>query len=64
MHSQEEIREFIFRELPRIIENDPEVQRLIIRLSRRHFADREQTEDRIDRILNELRADRERQEAK
>lgn len=63
MHSQEEIREFIFRELPRIIENDPEVQRLIISLSRRHFADRERTEDRIDRILDELRADRERQEA-
>ena len=63
MHSQEEIREFIFRELPRIIENDPEVQRLILSLSRRHFADRERTEDRIDRILDELRADRERQEA-
>lgn len=64
MQSHEEIRNIILKELPRIIENDPEVQNLILRLSKQHFAGKERTEDRIERILDELRADRERQDAK
>lgn len=64
MPTLEEIKDLIFKELPKIIENDPEVQQLILRLSRQYFADKERTEDRIDRILDELKAERERQDRK
>lgn len=59
-----EIREIILKELPNIIEQDREVQQLILRLSKGHFADKEKTEDRFDKILNELAADREAQSKK
>ncbi len=64
MQETKEIRELILKELPRIIENDPEVQELILRLSRRRFADKETTDERFDRILNELRETREQQDKK
>jgi len=59
-----EIREIILKELPIIIEQDREVQQLILRLSKDHFADKRKTEDRFDKILNELAADREAQSKK
>ncbi len=64
MPTLEEIRGLIFKELPKIIENEPEVQQVILRLSRQYFADKERNEDRIDRILDELKAERERQDRK
>ena len=62
MPETKEIRDLILKELPRIIENDPEVQELILRLSRQRFADKETTDERFDRILNELRETREQQD--
>lgn len=59
-----EIREIILKELPNIIEQDREVQQLILRLSKDHFADKEKTEDRFDKILKELAEDRETQNRK
>ncbi len=53
-----EIREIILKELPVILEQDKDVQALVLRLSEGRFADKEKTEDRFDRILNELAADR------
>ena len=57
----EQIKQLILRELPDILQRDPEVEGFILRLSRRHFADREETESRFDRLLDELRRDREEQ---
>jgi len=64
MQNTKEIRDVIIRELPKVIEDDKELQQLIIRLSRQYFADKEHTEDKFDRILGELKADRERQDKK
>jgi len=60
MDSQQ-IKQIILRELPGILQRDPEVESFILRLSRRHFADKEETESRFDRVLDELRRDREEQ---
>ena len=49
-----ELRELIKQELPQLVHDDPEIQDLILRLSRQEFAPRQQTEDRIDRILAKL----------
>lgn len=56
-----EIREIIMKELPSILEQDKEVQDLILRLSKERFAEKEKTEDRFDKILREIAADREAQ---
>ncbi len=60
----QQIKEVILQELPSILENDPEIGRYILQLSRKHFADKAQMEDRFDRILDELRRDREEQRIK
>lgn len=64
MLTMQQIKEIILKELPAILEGDPEMHRFFLQLSRRHFADKTQTEDRFDRILDELRRDREEQNRK
>lgn len=59
-----EIKDIILKELPAIIEEDKEVKDFITNLFRDRYADKEKTEDRFDRILNELAADREAQRKK
>lgn len=58
MISTEEIREIIVKELPDVIENNPDLHRFFINLSRRYFADKTRTDDRFDRLLDEMRDDR------
>ncbi len=60
MNSQQ-VKQIILQELPDILQRDPEVESFILRLSRRHFADKEETEGRFDRLLDELRQNREEQ---
>jgi len=64
MLTPQQIKEIILKELPAILEEDPEIHRYFLQLSRRHFADKTQTEDRFDRVLDELRRDREEQSRK
>jgi hypothetical protein len=64
MLTPQQIKEIILKELPGILEKDPEIHRFFMQLSRRHFADKTQTEDRFDRVLDELRRDREEQSRK
>jgi len=64
MLTTQEVKEIILKELPGILENDPEIHRFILNISRRHFADKAVTEDRFDRILEEMRQDRERETRK
>ncbi len=61
---KERIRETILQELPTILAEDADIQRLVLRLSREHFAGKAETENRFDRVLDELRRDREAQERK
>jgi hypothetical protein len=51
MLTTEQIKEIIVKELPVMVENDPEIHRFFLKLSRRHFADKTQTEDRFDRVI-------------
>lgn len=60
MDSQQ-VKQIILRELPGILQRDPEVESFILRLSRRRFADKKETESRFDRLLDELRRNREEQ---
>jgi len=56
-----EVKEVIMQELPGILQEDVEMQRFILRISSRHFADKAETESRFDRLLDDLRRDREEQ---
>ncbi|ROR01610.1 PD-(D/E)XK nuclease family protein [Desulfosoma caldarium] len=55
----EPIIELIRRELPGILQRHPEVRDWVLRLTRDQYADKEETESRFDRLLEELRRDRE-----
>src|SRR5918999_3998991 len=56
--SVENLRELIKQELPALIREDQEIQELVLRLARREFANRAETQDRFYELLNELRKDR------
>jgi len=60
----EDVSETLKRELPILLCTDPDLRRHILDPTRREYARRQQTEDRFDRILEELRQDREAQERK
>ena len=59
-----EIKQIIKRELPTIMREDVEMQQFILHLARTQFADKVETESRFDRLLDELRRDREEQNRK
>lgn len=59
-----QIKQIIRRELPAIMQEDVEMQQFILHLARTQFADKMETESRFDRLLDELRRDREEQNAK
>jgi len=61
MQSQQQIKQIITRELPIILQHDQEVQELVLQLSRQRFADKRETESRFDRIIEEMRHNRQEQ---
>jgi hypothetical protein len=62
--TEQQIRDIIWRALPDIVERDKAVQELVVSLAARRFADKAETESRFDRVLDELRRDREEQARK
>jgi hypothetical protein len=56
-----EIKQIIKRELPTIMRQDEEIRQFILYLTRTQFGDKAETESRFDRLLDELRRDREEQ---
>jgi hypothetical protein len=54
-----ELREYLAKELPVIIEENPNIQKTIFLISRKNFADKEETDHRFERMLEELQKDRE-----
>jgi hypothetical protein len=52
------------RELPRLLREDPALRDDVLELTRGLYADRAETGDRFDRVLDELRRDREEQARK
>ena len=59
-----ELRDRLRQELPGWLREDPEFSRWILNLARGEFAGRQETESRFDRVLDEMRRDRETQERK
>ena len=64
MESTQNIKQIIKSELPKIMETDPEIHDFILRLTRTQYADRNITDDRIERLFDELKRDREISEKK
>ena len=62
--TKEEIKKVIMGELPRLMETDPEIRRFILKVTHVRYAGKEETENRIDRILDELKEDREARDKK
>lgn len=62
--TREEIKKIIMTELPRFMESDPDVRRFILDVTRGTYADKTETEKRIDRVLDELKRDREARDKK
>ncbi len=60
----QEIREIIIQELPEIVKHDEEIHQLILHIASGKFSDKQETTSRFDRILDELRKNREAQEKK
>lgn len=59
-----DIKQWIRRELPVIFREDVEIHQFILDLTRSEYADKQITESRFDRILDELQRDREEQRRK
>ncbi len=56
----EQIKDIIVKELPRIIETDPDLRRMVIDICRDRYADRDESNDRFHRMMDELVRQRER----
>ncbi len=53
------LRDWLKRELPLLLEKDQEVREILIEVVRPYFAGRAETEDRFEKLLDELRKERE-----
>lgn len=57
--TKQEIKKIIMKELPGLIKKDLTIRNFILKLTSAHYADRKKTEDRFEKLLEELRRDRE-----
>ena len=55
----QQLTQLIRRELPGILRRDRETREWVLSLTRERYADKDETESRFDRVLDELRRDRE-----
>ncbi len=62
--TSEEVKRIIKAELPHLIRSDPDMRRFILDVTHESYADRTETESRFDRILDELKTDREARDRK
>ncbi len=60
----QQIRQLIRQELPGLLQQDREMREWVLALTRERYADKGETESRFDRLLAELRHDREEQTRK
>ncbi len=52
---QNQIKEIIYNYLPEIIQQDVEIRNFIIKITKDRYSDKRQTEDRFDRMFEELK---------
>ena len=63
-HTNKEIKKIIITQLPRIMKTDPDMRRFILSVTHEQYADKKGTESRFDRIMDELKRDREARDKK
>ncbi|NER21890.1 MAG: DUF3782 domain-containing protein [Symploca sp. SIO1C2] len=62
--TEEEIKALIHQELPTILQQDQNLRDFVLRTVENYYAGKQETESRFDRILAEIRRDREEQSRK
>ncbi len=60
----EEIKRVIMAELPELMRNDPDMRSFILNVTRESYSDKRETESRFDRMMDELKRDREARDKK
>lgn len=62
--NETQVKTIIQQQLPHLLAQDPELRVFILRTVSEYYAGKQETESRFDRILDELRSDREEQARK
>ena len=60
----EEIKKVIMSQLPKLMETDPDIRNFILNVTSESYPDKRKTESRFDRIMDELKRDREARDKK
>jgi len=60
----EEIKKVIMSQLPKLMETDPDIRSFILNVTSESYPDKTKTESRFDRIMDELKRDREARDKK
>jgi len=60
----EEIKKVIMSQLPKLMETDPDIRSFILNVTSESYPDKRKTESRFDRIMDELKRDREARDKK
>ena len=62
--TNEEIKKIIMTQLPRIMKTDPDIRKFILDATHKQYADKKETKSHFDRIMDELKRDREARDKK
>ena len=63
-HATEQIKKIIIAELPELMKVDPDMRNFILNVTRESYPSKRETESRFDRIMDELKRDREARDKK
>jgi len=63
-HTREEVKKIIIAELPELMKVDPDIRNFILNVTRESYPSKRETESRFDRIMDELKSDREARDKK
>jgi hypothetical protein len=62
--AMEEVKKIIIAELPELMKVDPDIRNFILNVTRESYPSKRETESRFDRIMDELKRDREARDKK
>ena len=62
--AMEEVKRIIIAELPQLMKVDPDIRNFILNVTRESYLSKRETESRFDRIMDELKRDREARDKK
>ncbi len=62
--AMEEVKRIIIAELPELMKVDPDIRNFILNVTRESYPSKRETESRFDRIMDELKRDREARDKK